>query len=99
MAKASNERPAVRAPVYGAKLVAVTGHNAATQAAIDVHLRGGNLIDAAIAASSTLAVAVSQATSIGGDCFVHEQALGRVAHARTLDLGVDHDVEGHVEVG
>ena len=30
---------------------------------------------------------------------VHEQGLGRVAHARPLGLGVDHDVEGHVEVG
>ena len=30
---------------------------------------------------------------------VHEQALGGVAHARPLDLGVDDDVERHVEIG
>ena len=30
---------------------------------------------------------------------VHEQALGGVAHRRPLGLGVDDDVERHVEIG
>ena len=34
-----------------------------------------------------------------GDRLVHEQRLGRVAHARALRLRVDHDVERAVEVG
>lgn len=73
-------RPSVRAPVYGGRLMAVTGHNAATLAAIAVHSRGGNVIDAAIAASATLSVALGQATSIGGDCFLlfHEAKTGKL---------------------
>ena len=76
----ANERASVRAPVYGGRFMAVTGHNAATLAAIAVHSRGGNVIDAAIAASATLAVAVGQATTIGGDCFLlyHEAASGKL---------------------
>ena len=35
----------------------------------------------------------------GGDVAVHEQRLGRVAHARPLDLGVDDDPLGHREIG
>ena len=34
-----------------------------------------------------------------GDVAVHEQRLGRVADARPLDLGVDDDALGHVEIG
>ncbi len=79
MSKAS-ERASVRAPVYGGRFMAVTGHNAATLAAVATHKHGGNVIDAAIAASATLAVAVGQATTIGGDCFVlyHEAATGKL---------------------
>lgn len=73
-------RPSVRAPVYGGRFMAVTGHNASTLAAVAVNNRGGNVVDAAIAASATLAVAVGQATTIGGDCFVlyHEAATGKL---------------------
>ncbi len=80
MSDGSSERASVRAPVYGNRFMAVTGHSASTLAAVDVHKRGGNIIDAAIAASATLAVAVGQATTIGGDCFVlyHEAASGKL---------------------
>ncbi len=79
MSKAS-ERASVRAPVYGGRFMAVTGHTAATLAAVAVHKSGGNVIDAAIAASATLAVVVGQATTIGGDCFLlyHEAATGKL---------------------
>jgi gamma-glutamyltranspeptidase len=76
----STTRPSVRAPVYGGRFMAVTGHSASTLAAIAVHKHGGNVVDAAIAASATLAVAVGQATTIGGDCFVlyHEAKTGKL---------------------
>ena len=35
----------------------------------------------------------------GGDVAMHEQRLGRVAHARPLHLGVDDDPLGHREIG
>ena len=79
MSKAGAHRLAVRAPVYGGNLMAVTGHQAATLAAIETHKRGGSLIDAAISASAALATVVGQATTIGGDCFwlYHEAASGK----------------------
>ncbi len=80
ISKTPKHRPSVRAPVYGSRFMAVTGHQAATLAAIDAHNRGGNVVDAAIAASAALTVAVSQATTIGGDCFVlfHEAKTGKL---------------------
>jgi gamma-glutamyltranspeptidase/glutathione hydrolase len=68
-----------RAPVFGRKAMIVSGHPAATLAGIDTLRRGGNLVDAMVAASSALAVVVGQATSIGGDCFLlfHEARSGR----------------------
>jgi gamma-glutamyltranspeptidase/glutathione hydrolase len=80
MASRTNARAAVRAPVYGSRFMAVSGHQAASLAAVGVYRQGGNLIDAAIAASASLTVVVGQATSIGGDCFVlyHEAATGKL---------------------
>ncbi|HEY2230024.1 MAG TPA: gamma-glutamyltransferase family protein [Xanthobacteraceae bacterium] len=68
-----------RAPVFGRQAMVVSGHAAATLAAVDILRRGGNLIDAMVGASAALAVVVGQATSIGGDCFLlfHEAATGR----------------------
>src|ERR1700675_2967882 len=68
-----------RAPVFGRQAMVVSGHAAATLAGIGILKRGGNLIDAMVAASAALAVVVGQATSIGGDCFLlfHEAASGR----------------------
>ena len=79
MTTAADERPAVRAPVFGRELMVVTGHQAATMAAVAAHKRGGSVIDAAIAASAALATVAAQATSIGGDCFWlhHDAATGR----------------------
>ncbi|MCF9047163.1 gamma-glutamyltransferase [Acinetobacter nectaris] len=46
-----------------------TPHYLATQAAIEILQKGGNAIDAAIAASATLAVVYPHMNSIGGDNF------------------------------
>ncbi len=73
-------RLAVRAPVYGASFMAVTGHMAGSVAALRAKERGGNVVDSAIAASAALAAVLGQATTIGGDCFVlyHEAKSGKV---------------------
>lgn len=58
----------------------VSGHAAASQAGIAIHRRGGNAVDAMIAASAVLTVVLGHATSLGGDCFIlyHEAASGRI---------------------
>src|SRR5215813_9153570 len=73
------ETSAARAPVYGRRAMVVSGHSAATLASIAAFKRGGNLIDAMIAASAALAAVVGQATSIGGDGFLlfHDGKTGR----------------------
>ena len=60
-----------RSPIYGSRAMIVSGHAAASAAGIAIHRRGGNAVDAMIAASATLAVVLGHATSIGGDCFNH----------------------------
>jgi gamma-glutamyltranspeptidase len=68
-----------RAPVFGRRAMVVSGHSAATSAGLAILKRGGNLVDAMIAASAALATVLGHATSIGGDCFMlyHEAKTGR----------------------
>lgn len=72
-------RPA-RAPVYGRHFAVVAGHSLASLAAVRIFERGGNLADAAIAASAVTAVVLHHAAGIGGDAFLlyREGRSGRV---------------------
>lgn len=69
-----------RAPIYGSRAMIVSGHAAASQAGIAILRRGGNAVDAMIAASACLAAVLGHATSLGGDCFIlyRHAASGRI---------------------
>jgi gamma-glutamyltranspeptidase len=55
-----------RARLFGTRHAASTGHHLASRAAMATLSRGGSLVDAMVAASAMLTVALPHATSLGG---------------------------------
>lgn len=60
---------ALRSPVLASQAMAATSQPLATQVALDVMKKGGNAIDAAIAANATLGLVEPTGNGIGGDIF------------------------------
>jgi gamma-glutamyltranspeptidase/glutathione hydrolase len=69
-------------PASGSRGMVVTPHPEATRAGVRVLERGGNAVDAAIAAAFAVAVAQPQSTGIGGGAFI----LVRLADGRAFAI-------------
>lgn len=74
--------PAHAEPAWGERGIAATVHPLATDAAINAFKRGGNAIDAAVAAALTLGVVDGHNSGIGGGCFM----LIRLADGRFVAM-------------
>jgi gamma-glutamyltranspeptidase/glutathione hydrolase len=65
-----------RLAASGTRFAVATPHVQATRAAVDTFQAGGNAIDAALAAATTLAVAYPQMCGVGGDLFALVRSPG-----------------------
>ncbi len=81
----STERRAHRPAVMGTRGVASTAHPLATAAAVEMFWRGGNAVDAAVAAAATLNVVEPYMSGIGGDGLLL-LTLGATGERKVLDF-------------
>ena len=61
--------PSVRRVVFGARGMVATSQPLAAQAGLDAMKRGGNAVDAAVAAAAALTVVEPMSNGVGGDAF------------------------------
>ena len=64
----TNPYPSIRAPLFARNVVS-TSHPLAAQAGLRMMLKGGNAVDAVIAAAATMVLVEPVSCGIGGDCF------------------------------
>jgi len=64
----ANPYPSIRTPLFARNVVS-TSHPLAAQAGLRMLLRGGNAVDAAIAAAATIVLVEPVSCGLGGDCF------------------------------
>jgi len=72
-----------RAPVFSRRGIVATGHALASAAGLHVLMRGGNAVDAALAAAGVLGVVQPMMSGLGGDTFI---VLWRSAERTVLAL-------------
>lgn len=96
----STEMKFHRPVVMGAGGMASTGHPLASSAALDVLRKGGNAVDAALAASGVLAVVKSYHGGLGGDLFgvfysAQERKVFVLNGSGRSPLGLERDRYAH----
>lgn len=64
----ANPYPSIRTPLFARNVVS-TSHPLAAQAGLRIMFKGGNAVDAAIAAAATITLVEPVSCGIGGDCF------------------------------
>jgi len=64
----TNPYPSTRLPLFARNVVS-TSHPLAAQAGLRMMLKGGNAVDAAIAAAATIVLVEPVSCGLGGDCF------------------------------
>lgn len=86
---------------HGSRFAIAAGHPTAAQAGQRVFLAGGNVFDAALAASAALCVALPHATGIGGDllCLIRDGRTGAVHGLDAAGVASRHATSGEFAAG